>query len=769
MQPRLGRWPLAAVVALAIILPANVWGAAKRPPIEVENLRVGFTTGSSNNLFKVGAWTPVWVQLKAGDQRFTGSMELVVPDDNDTPTAVHQAIDLAPGESQRFTTYTRPGTIDPDFDIRLSDPNRKVRIPRVAGTSLAKFNAIRADETLVLTMGKPQGVDLIPTLPGFNVDQSTPDRGTVIARVDAAGGYLPGRWYGYDAARAVVLDTNDRAVMASLDALRGRALVDWVRRGGHLVVSVGANWQAVRDSVLAPILPALPTGQQRVNDLGAIESFASGSTKPISPGGAAVMVAKLEEIEERGGKVFSRAAGAPLVVRGSHGFGRVTLIALDVDQKPFSTWEDRGLFWVKAIGLRRLNSDTNSSNAAVTGGTGRIYQSGVHDLSTKLREALEQFQGVKLISFGWVAFFIFLYILLIGPGDYLFLKKVVKRMELTWITFPLIVVSVSLLAYYAAYVVKGNVLRVNKVDIVDVLQGPGPENSVPASGLIRGSTYLDIFSPQNRDYNASIIPLPLDRDSPASPDPSAGDTPPRLPAGTDVMVSWFGVPEPGFGGMGNRSQMNFSSGGYAYLPAGGAEKLEGVRIPIWSTKCLTGRWFGPGPATPLIESDLRPAGPDRLEGAVTNRVGVPLHDAILAFNRQIYLLGKIEPGATVRVALSQDRQLSGHIRDKINSYIPTQPYYNAGNGAPINRSDLLLGLMFHDAVAASATDSAVASNALNELDLTGLLQLDRPMLVARIDRASSRLALENAPSTPQVDQTTLLRVILPLDTSGPKK
>src|SRR5689334_10354858 len=37
MQPRLGRWPLAAVVTLAAVLPATVWGAPKRPPIEVEN------------------------------------------------------------------------------------------------------------------------------------------------------------------------------------------------------------------------------------------------------------------------------------------------------------------------------------------------------------------------------------------------------------------------------------------------------------------------------------------------------------------------------------------------------------------------------------------------------------------------------------------------------------------------------------------------------------------------------------------------------------
>ena len=31
----------------------------------------------------------------------------------------------------------------------------------------------------------------------------------------------------------------------------------------------------------------------------------------------------------------------------------------------------------------------------------------------------------------------------IGPLDYLFLKKVVKKLELTWITFPTVVLVVS--------------------------------------------------------------------------------------------------------------------------------------------------------------------------------------------------------------------------------------------------------------------------------------------------------------------------------------
>src|SRR5207253_11441852 len=92
-------------------------------------------------------------------------------------------------------------------------------------------------------------------------------------------------------------------------------------------------------------------------------------------------------------------------------------------------------------------------------------------------------------------------------------------------------------------------------------------------------------------------------------------------------------------------------------PPGGSEKLEGVRIPIWSTKLLSGRWFGPAPA--LVESDLIPAGTDRLVGTVTNRMDVPLEDAIVAYGKHVYQLGRIAPGASVRVELSQDRQLSG--------------------------------------------------------------------------------------------------------------
>ena len=75
-------------------------------------------------------------------------------------------------------------------------------------------------------------------------------------------------------------------------------------------------------------------------------------------------------------------------------------------------------------------------------------------------------------------------------------------------------------------------------------------------------------------------------------------------------------------------------------------------MPIWSTKCVTARWFGPRPRWSTPSSS--PSGTDRLTGTVTNRLAVPLDDAILAFGKQVYLLGHDRPpGATIRVELAQ--------------------------------------------------------------------------------------------------------------------
>jgi hypothetical protein len=747
------------LAGLAPCLVFSPSGLAAPPAVEIENLRIGFGTG---NAYKVGCWTPVRVQVKAGPQRFTGFLDVLASDDDGIPAAYRQPIDLAAGASKRLTAYARPGGRDAEFTVRvLDDQGRRLLEAPQAVTMPVPPETILSDEIVILTLGQPQGLDQVPHLPGFEVGgQGRSAPGTaevVINRIDSQNDQMPGRWYGFDAAHAIVIDTDDRAALQVLEGLKGQAVVDWVRRGGHLIVAVGANWQAVRDSALGPILPARPAGQQQVVSLEALDTFA-GSNKPITPvGSSPVLVTRLEAVEESGGKVLSITGELPLIVRGAQGFGRVTLIAVSVDQKLFGDWADRALFWARAIDLKHDRPDS-AGNGSRVGGTGRFYQSGVSDLSSQLRVGLEQFPGVKLIPFGWVAFFIFVYILLIGPGDYLFLKKVLKRMELTWITFPAIVLSVSLLAYFAAYKLKGNDLLVNKVDVVDV---------DPTAGLLRGRSILSLFSPQNRDYNVSFVPVSPGLNSEVAPlfDPGPADQPPRPPAGTDLMTTWFSVPETQFGAMGGSNRrFSFSGGGYLYQPTSALERIENLRIPIWSTKAISARWFAPYLGGVLVDSNLHPVGTDRLAGTVTNRLGFPLEDALLAFGKQVYLLGSLAPGATAKVFPGvSDRSLSGLLHDRGANFLPGQSWNRDFN---INRGDLLLALLFHESESSRANEQSLSNVALGDLDLTGQLALDRPMLVARIKHPGAQLVLENAPSPPKLDQTTLLRIILPLSRSA---
>ena len=75
----------------------------------------------------------------------------------------------------------------------------------------------------------------------------------------------------------------------------------------------------------------------------------------------------------------------------------------------------------------------------------------------------------------------------------------------------------------------------------------------------------------------------------------------------------------------------------------------------------------------------------------------------------------------------------------------------------------MLAAMFHDSESTLSSERVLGNDPLHDLDLTGQLALQRPMLVARIKRAGARLALDNAPSPPKIEQLTLVRIILPLN------
>jgi hypothetical protein len=245
-----------------------------------------------------------------------------------------------------------------------------------------------------------------------------------------------------------------------------------------------------------------------------------------------------------------------------------------------------------------------------------------------------------VISFGWVALFILVYIIIVGPLDYFFLKKVVKRLELTWITFPAVVIVISAVAYFAAYYLKGKDLRINKVDVVDVdLRG----------GNVYGSTWFTLFSPRIQNYTIGV--QPGNGWGPEENDPKK----------FSPFVSWMGRPEedawPGRGGGGGglfRRAYNYTpdmsrSFGEQSPSAG----LVGVPIQVWSTKTFSASWYRPIKEDELVDAKVELANNDptrtKLSGTITSHLPVELRDVILFYRGKGYALDNLVPGTRQRI------------------------------------------------------------------------------------------------------------------------
>jgi hypothetical protein len=724
----------ATALLFLVLLPlsaATTAAPARGQAVSVDSIAVGL-----GGTYRLGAWTPVRVALTAGPAAVKGTVELETADADGTPTFVHVPLDLPAGGARRLTLYTRPGARGGAFVVRVRDERGRRLAPDARPDADAKPppRELEPGQMLVATLGAAAGVAEMVDLGGFRGRRAGPGagRGLTVVALEGGADALPDRWYGLDAAGVLVVDLQSPDARAAM-AARGPVLRRWVEEGGHLAMAGAAGWEEAA-RLLGPLLPVSARGTARLNDPGEVEAFAGSVSNPLLPVGEGMDVAGLSLVPGRSAQTLAASTTTPLLVRAPAVFGRLTLVGLDVHRPPFATWKDRSLFWVRTL-------DLHGGEAAGATGGGGFFQAGATDLATLLYKRLDRPAGVTAVPFGWVAFLIFVYILLIGPGDYLFLRRVLRRrMEWTWVTFPLIVLGVSAAAYAAAYALKGRELKVVQVDAVDV---------DAAAGRLRGTSWVSLFSPGNRDYDLGLAPRP-----PGEPAPGAAGL------DSDLLLSWFGPAEAQLGG-GRVSGLDVRGRGYRYAPDDRAERLAGVRVPIWSTKSLLGRWSGPAPAE-VVESDLVAVGSDRLEGMVTNRLAEPLRKAVLVFGNQVYdQLGTIPPGGSVRVDLgSRSRPLSGYLEERAR----TLNAYAAGGEVAladrIDPADVVRVAMFREGM--NPRTNTPASHPLAHLDLSGQLVLERPMLVAEVPGPAAGLLLDKGAPAPRLQATAVLRVLLPL-------
>jgi hypothetical protein len=788
------RTRLTALTLFVLLLGAGD-AFAKWPKVRItqDSLRIGLPPGRSAGerdegggaafVSKMNAWAPVYFDLEILD---------VFDDPTKADAILHVRAQDADGYSTSYAlplgnlTGRNPGELIKSIELRTFPYVRlggylgecEFVIKNARGDDLSeplKIQSLRPVDSNVYVV-----VSLGSKLASFDV--RTPDgeeKSKKPARVIPASiltvAEMPDHWIGYEAADMVILGTaGTKDFIPTLFGEAGdknpatrakrEALLEWVRRGGRLVISIGSNaglvsqYKSLNDLLPLPLDPA-----NAKSDYPAVQlTWPNASNKDglLKPKDGTVAVAGFRKLPDRPVRTVMQApylnkptaTEMPIVVQSTLGMGRITAVAFDLDRSPFSEFPSRTAFWtylLKEAGSAKAvdgHTTTVAKNNANLGWQGNFAgASPEDDFASGLQRDIDRFEGVPVISFGWVALFVLLYTLLIGPVEYLILKKVFKKLELTWITFPIIVLTVSAVAYLSAYALKGSDLKLNKFDVVDV---------DVAGNRVYGRTWVGVFSPRIESYTVSVTP----NEGWASGTPGT-----KAP---ETVVDWLA------GNRGGRQTLFRSSYRYHLDPNPNdpkfADALVDVPIKVWSVKSFAANWSAEtDPAKPLVESKLVHPPGDEASVAGTFTLRLPfasLQDARLIYAGRVYNVGSVESNVPFRVVLDESKvepewaKTAGNLGNLSYVLSGSEDFsgrFNQTKG-PLNPGNLSYwGMLFHEA--ALRPDTPLNNASLRKLDQSWRLTPDNRnevLLVAKLpavtEKAEDLMTKPNSASPTQL-------------------
>ncbi len=650
---------------LALFHQGAVTAQPTAAAFKLEKVEVGFHpyAASGDSAFKAGLWTPIYATfIKADDgplvlplgkdQIASARLTCGTMDAEGTQSVYTVDFELGQTERKAIITYAQPGTssVEPALTIVPSAKfpgGPKYTLQTRAAMGSVSASPLPLDGNLYLTVGTklPGFEKAIAGLSGTGYGRAR----TTAYETDPER--LPDEWFGYQAVDLLILTTGVKSFTKEFflpstpqGEKRLKALTEWVRRGGHLVLSVSSDsqdkvfkflhdpeaqyWQVPLPRLLSQDKTEKLTNLSRVDDWANVQGdvFPADEEHPIQ-------VAVLQPDKSADLLLYETKAGkdggiAPLMVRVPYGMGSLTVVALPLDNQLFSNWNGQQKFWqqlVNVVGPKVRAPDDKEGIA--------LGERSEADVTTKLHRTLDAF-NVPMISFGWVALFIFLYILIVGPLDYLILKKVFKRLEWTWITFPVVVIAISVVAYFTAYALKGDQLKINKVDLVDIdLRTSLDKDYKPKRAYAYGTTWFCLLSPRIQNYTIGVQPeLSVWAEG---------------AKGGDVMVTWMGRPEFGdYAGMGKSRSAGLFRRSYEY--AEDAHGLRDVPIAVWTTKAFTAYWdgrFDPQQAPFVIDLTYDVHNPDQpTSGTIQSNLPVDLEDVQLFYGPRVYSLDGVLSG-----------------------------------------------------------------------------------------------------------------------------
>lgn len=373
--------------------------------------------------------------------------------------------------------------------------------------------------------------------------------------------HLPDRWLGYAQLDTLVWYDADPSAVGP-DARR--ALIEWIRRGGHLVVVLGASQQAWAIGPGNPLSDLLPRAraqrieQVRTRDYLRLVASAADDGPRRDP--AVYSFEPLNGWDAREAvPILVDGQGRTIVVRRVLGTGMVSMIGLDLGDPALGALPRGDRIWNRVLGRSPITPTVEQLNVlgATAQGNLRNRQPAWYDMDVPGEISLTGRAAAGLLL-GAVVFGV--YWLLAGPPGFKILK-VRRAQRHAWLVFFGLAVVFTAIAWTAAWALRPKRIMAQHVTMLD---------HVFASENQSARAWLGLLVPQ---YGDASLEVGLD---------DAGDSSAQR-AFTDAAAPWQAR---GFSGIGRFPDAR----GYAIS----SRSPSRVSFPARSTvKQLVVDWAGP--------------------------------------------------------------------------------------------------------------------------------------------------------------------------------
>lgn len=627
-----------------------------------------------------------------------------LPNADGDMTAHTRPITVTPGQPGQRWLYARlppapaASVANEVFTLRLFEAREGRRVREL---SVLRFKPIEAaqppmpvemTEGLVAVVGGGRmGLETLEATMGSDTVPAMQEVTRIATTVKPAA--LPDRWEGLASCEAIVWcgTTGPQA----LGADRARALLDWIERGGHLVIvppDTGDIWGLLgaRGHAMSELLPS--TGTRRCDSIAVSDLLPvlAKSTSLRRNGATMPMLAFDPQALDRGWKPLmnlppTRAtdtAGKPLqgcaiVVQRLWGHGRVTLVGLDVETLHRQSLASDGLpqadaFWNRVLG-RRADAPTETNYrdwseqdkpTLVSTAGGVRYEAGTGQLVSG-QIGLQGRAAAGVLS---VIVFFAAYWVLAVPVCWGVLSRW-QRLRWSWPMFAGLAAAATLPAWLLGLQFGGSATDLRHLSVVDfVLPSPG-DGAGTRPRLLRANAWMSAtltgfgtasLQLQGEDAQRNLLidwSPPPDGNAQRFPDTARTERPVeassqlRLASRSttvDVQAQWLGAPPSDWG----RVAWEDPDQPIVAVTTGGASPTIALRGSLWHalpgplrdvTLIHVGPWlykarsWGGAKNERIEPSDLPP------RAARMVRLAEPWQPGVLDVGRALYPQGGLNP------------------------------------------------------------------------------------------------------------------------------